>query len=212
MEGECPANTAKNTDWTYNNFESWCTARNQQFPEALCPDDVFSSKEVTCEWLCKYITETRKADDSEYTLHSLYLLLSGIQRYVCKVYPKMWFNLFSDHEFKPLKNLCDSVFKKLQSKGIWGILENTAVLPSDGEKKWWDSNVLNLETPIGLLRAVFFYNRKNFVCEVVLSSVILNYHSFREKVTVVEGQDVSLLYLYRIWIKKQARRVYQFKS
>ena len=48
MEGECPANTAKNTDWVYKNFESWCTARNQQFPEVRCPDDVFSSKEVAC--------------------------------------------------------------------------------------------------------------------------------------------------------------------
>ena len=34
MEGECLANTAKNTDWAYNNFESWHTARNRQFPEA----------------------------------------------------------------------------------------------------------------------------------------------------------------------------------
>ena len=81
MEGECPANTAKNTDWAYKNFESWRTARNQRFPEARCPDDTFSSKEIACEWLCKYNTETRKADGSEYSPHSLYLLLSGIQLY-----------------------------------------------------------------------------------------------------------------------------------
>ena len=44
MEGECLANTVKNTDWAYKSFESWHTARNQQFAEAQCPDDVFSSK------------------------------------------------------------------------------------------------------------------------------------------------------------------------
>ena len=33
MEGKCSANTAKNTDWAYKNFESWRTARNQRFPE-----------------------------------------------------------------------------------------------------------------------------------------------------------------------------------
>ena len=59
MEGECPANTAKNNEWAYNNFESWRTARNKRYPEMRCPDDVFSSKEVACEWLCKYVTETR---------------------------------------------------------------------------------------------------------------------------------------------------------
>ena len=99
----------------------------------------FSSKEVACEWLCKYITEIRKADGSEYTPCSLYLLLSGIQRYVHKIYLKMQFNLFADHEFTPLKNLCDSVFKKLYSKGIGASLKTTAVLSADDEKKLWDT-------------------------------------------------------------------------
>ena len=125
MEGACPVNTAKNNEWVYNNFESWRTARNKRFPKMQCPDDVFSSKEVACEWLCKYITETRKGDGSEYTPRSLYLLLAGIQRYVRKLYPKMEFNLFSDHEFKSIKNLCDSLFRKLHSKGIGTSLKVT---------------------------------------------------------------------------------------
>ena len=116
MEGECPANTAKKTDWAYKNFESWCTTRNLRFLEAQCSADVFSSKEVACQWLCKYITEARKANGSEYTPRSLYLLLSDIQRYVRKVFPKMQVNFFADHT--PLKNLCDSILKKLHSKGI----------------------------------------------------------------------------------------------
>ena len=29
MEGACPVNTAKNNEWTYNNFESWRIARNK---------------------------------------------------------------------------------------------------------------------------------------------------------------------------------------
>ena len=70
----------------------------------------------------------RKADGSEYTPCSLYLLLAGIQQYVRKLYPKTEFNLFSDHEFKPLKNLCDSLFRKLHSKGIGTSLKATAVL------------------------------------------------------------------------------------
>jgi len=162
MEGECPANTAKNNEWAYKNFTSWRAARNQRFPDMQCPDDVFSSKEVACEWLCKYVSETRKADGSEYTPRSLYLLLAGLQRYVRSMHPTMKINFFTDDEFKPLKNLCDSIFKRLHSKGIGTSLKAAAVLSADDEKKLWDTKVLDLETPVGLLRAVFFYNGKNF--------------------------------------------------
>ena len=49
-----------------------------------------------------------------------------------------------DHEFTPLKNLCDSIFKKLQSKGIGASFKTTAVLSADNEKKLWDTNIMNL--------------------------------------------------------------------
>ena len=73
----------------------------------------------------------------------------------------MQFNLFADHEFTTLKNYCDSIFNKLHSKSIGASLKTTAVLSADNEKKLWDTNVINLKTPIGLLCAVFFYNGKN---------------------------------------------------
>ena len=197
MEGACPVNTAENNEWVYNNFESWRTARNKKrFPKMQCPDDVFSSKEVACEWLCKYITETRKTGGSEYTPCSLYLLLAGIQRYVRKLYPKMEFNLFSDHKFKPLKNLCDSLFRKLHSKGIGTSLKATAVLSADGEKKLWDTEILNLETPIALLRAVFFYNGKNFCLRGGAEQHNLKLSQFQREITVVDGQEDSC-YIYR---------------
>ena len=41
----------------------------------------------------------------------------------------MEFNLFSDHEFKPIKNLCDS------EKGTyWNYLKATVILSADDEK------------------------------------------------------------------------------
>ena len=52
----------------------------------------------------------------------------------------MQVNLFADHEFTPLKNLYDSVFKKLHSKSIAASLKTTAVLSADNIKKLWDTN------------------------------------------------------------------------
>ena len=109
---------------------------------------------------------------------------------------EMQFNLFSDQEFKLLKNLCDSVFKKLHSKGIGASLKTTAVLSSDDEKKLWDTNVLNLETPIGLLRTVFFfYNGKNFCLQGGTEQCNLKLSQSQREVTIVEGQEVSC-YIY----------------
>ena len=48
-----------------------------------------------------------------------------------------------DHEFTPLKNLCDSIFKKLHSKGIGASFKTTAVLSAGNEKKLWDTNIMN---------------------------------------------------------------------
>ena len=33
MEGEYLVNMAKNNEWAYKYFKSWCTARNKQFPK-----------------------------------------------------------------------------------------------------------------------------------------------------------------------------------
>ena len=194
MEVECPANTAKNNEQAYNTFESWRTARNKQ-QLAILKCDVQMMFSAQRKQLVSGYAEIRKVDGSEYTPHSLYLLLTGIQQYVCKVYPKTEFNLFSDHEFKPLKNLCDLLFRKLYSKGIGTCLKATAVLFGDDEKKLCDTKVLNLETPIGLLCAVFFYNGKNFCLRGGVEQRNLNLSQFQRDVAVVEGQEIGC-YIY----------------
>ena len=92
----------------------------------------------------------------------------------------MQVNLFAEHEFTPLKYLCDSIFKKVHSKSIGASFKTTAVLSAEDEKKLCNTNVTNMKTPIGLVCEVFFYNGNKFACGVMLSSTILNNHSFKE--------------------------------
>ena len=103
------------------------------------------------------MTEVSKSNDSENTLRSIYLLLAGLQRSIRRSQPKEEINIFSDHEFKSLEKVCDSVFKKLHPKGIGATTKSAAVLTPEAEKKLWDASVLSLTTPVGLLGAVFFY-------------------------------------------------------
>ena len=162
MEDSCPENTMKSTEWALRNFETWRLARNQRFPEEKCPENVFEDETVACKWLCRYVSETRVSDGKEYTPRSLQLLLAGLQRHLCKVHPSKDTKLFTDTRFKPLKNTCDAVFKQLYRKGIGAETKATPVLTSNNETELWESGTLNMDTPNGLLRAVFFYNGKIF--------------------------------------------------
>lgn len=192
MEGECPRNTTKNNEWAVRNFEAWRGARNKRFSEDLCPDTdkLFDDKKVACQWLCRYVSETRKSDGTEYTPRSLYLLLGALQRHLRKLHPDQELNLFSDPAFKPLRNTCDSIFKQLHSKGIGAETKATPVFTAESEAKLWDTKVLSMDTPKGLLRAVFFYNGKNFCLRGGAEQRGLKISQFRKEVVQINGRDV----------------------
>ena len=40
QKGECPANTAKSTEWAFRNFELWRIARSEAYPTEQCPADI----------------------------------------------------------------------------------------------------------------------------------------------------------------------------
>ena len=173
MEGEIPANTERCTSWAVKVFEEWRKARNSKFPTDLCPENIFTHEDskIICCWLCKFIAEVRKVTGKEYTPRSLYLILSGLQRHMRKLRPLDTIDLFHDIHYKPVKNVCDSVFKQLHQKGIGTETKETPVLSQDDEDELW-KKAMNLDSPIGLLRAVFFAMAKTFVYVVAKSREI----------------------------------------
>ena len=66
--GYCPANTVKNNEWALRSFESWRVARNVKYSSEQCPSDLFAtgSDKDLCDWLCRFVSEARKADGKEY--------------------------------------------------------------------------------------------------------------------------------------------------
>ena len=79
----------------------------------------------------------RKTTGQEYTLRSLYLILSGLQRHMRKLRPLDTINLFKDIHYKLLKKVCDSVFKQLHQKGVGIEIKETPVLLKDNEDELW---------------------------------------------------------------------------
>ena len=84
------------------------------------------------------------------------MILAGLQRHMRLVKPSEEMKIFQDVAFKSLRNVCDSVFKKLHSKGIGTEAKATPVITANEEDVLWNKKILELDSPIGLLRAVFF--------------------------------------------------------
>ena len=67
----------------------------------------------------------------------------------------------SNAVFAEFTTTIDNLFKNLRSSGI-GATKHTESISPEEEELLWTSKVLNVDTPLGLLRAVFFYNGKCF--------------------------------------------------
>ena len=132
------------------------------------------------------MSETRKSDGTEYTPRSLYLLLAGLQRHLRKLYPDKEVNLFSeDPAFKPLRNTCDSIFKRLHSKGIGAETKAVPAFTAENEAKLWETEVLSMDTPKGLLRA-----GKNFCLRGGAEQHGLKIFQFHREVVQIDGRNV----------------------
>ena len=61
-----------------------------------------------------------------------------------------------DSHFEKLHGTCDVVFRKLQQDGNGATKKSAQVIGVAEEDILWQKGVLNITTPIGLQRAVFF--------------------------------------------------------
>jgi hypothetical protein len=160
-----PKNSANSSKWAMNNLKEWLNEHNDKNP-VKCPISILSatcSKDVLNQWLCVYINETRNQNGEPYPPKSIYALLCGILREMRiknPLYPN--FLKKDDPDFVTFHNTLDNVFKSLRSNGIGVSSSATEGLSNDDEGKLWDLGVLNVTTPLGLLRAVFFYCGKCF--------------------------------------------------
>ena len=116
-------NTAINNKWALKNFMDWFNARREslsfeekrQALEVLLTDD----PSELCDTLILYVKQTRKADGSEYTPKTLYLLLASLQWQIrLNKGRASAINMFSDPRLERFHNVCDHEFHRLHQKGI----------------------------------------------------------------------------------------------
>ena len=135
-------------------------------------------------------------DGTEYTPQSLYLLLAGLQRYIRKHNPSKELNIFEDSVFKPVKNFCDSIFKRLQAKDIGTETKATPVIIEAKEDKLWHAGVVSLDNPPGLLRPTFFYNGMNFCLRGGMEHHNLKLSQIQKETSMVDRNTINT-YVYQ---------------
>ena len=161
-----PQNTNRSTKWSIENFSSWMAHRNSRpGPIEKCPEDVLKSKdpELLSKWIGTFAAETRKTNGEPYTPKTLYAILTGILRYMKEdddANPN--FLNKEDGRFKKLHNTIDSVFRKLRASGVGAEKKTAEPFTKEEEAQLWESGVIGDHAPRALLRAIFFYNGKNF--------------------------------------------------
>ena len=162
---QAPKTTTYSTNWALKNFNDWKKKRNEVYPDTKVPDDLILNEKVAdiCKWLSFYVTETRSYTGERFPPKSIHQLLSGILRHYRSLNPDIPnFLDKKDHSFKSFHTVLDNLFENLKRGGIGCEIKHSEIISKKDESQLWDTNVLNLSVPKGLLRAVCYYNGKNF--------------------------------------------------
>lgn len=155
-----PKTTAASTKWALNIFTDWLEDHNKRNEDDIVPVVTPScSKEDLNKWLPVFIAEVRSQQGEAYPPRTIYSILSGILRFMCSEnteYPN--FLDKSDPVFSVFRTALDNVFRCLRSDGVGARSSHTEGISMEEENKLWDAGVIvNTDTPLGLLRAVFFF-------------------------------------------------------
>ena len=162
-----PKNTQANTNWAMRNLTTWFEWHNRQEGAETCPDEVLSpscSSKTLNQWLPVFVAETRNKDGKRYPPKTLYSLLTGILRSMTLENPR-YPNFLEKKsvDFVDFHRSLDNIFRKLREDGIGAGSRHAPTISIEEESLLWEKGVLNDSTPRGLLRAVFYYNGKNFI-------------------------------------------------
>ena len=83
------------------------------------------------------------------------------------------------------------MFKQLRSKGIGTEAKVTSALSQSEEDKLWETGMINLDSPTGLLRAVFFYNGKNFCLQGGIEHRCLKISQLQRESVMIDGKSMG---------------------
>ena len=103
----------------------------------------------------------RTTNGNKYPPKTLIQLVCGLQRILPSSAQKR-FVYFLTNRFEGLSNALDKLCREFRHEGLGTLRKGSVVFTAEEEDSLWKKGITGLDTPVKLLRAVFFYNGINF--------------------------------------------------
>ena len=151
--------TCKKINWVTNMFQHWREFRNGS-PDLINVisnlDDVSSlDKETFNSDVCRFITEVKKLDGSDYPAKTLYDIVICLQFHLEKSGGLSW-KLLNEDGFKEIHFTLDNLMKKRTADGVGIKVKRAEVLTFSDEDLLWSLGLLGTHCPESLLYSVLF--------------------------------------------------------
>ena len=150
--------TMKKVMWAKQMYGDWRLFRGSQenLKTYYCDLDDLSTfnKFELSEALCRFITEVKKFDCSDYPAKTLYDIIICLQFWL-ETQGLMW-KLLNEDEFKDLRFTLDNLMKDCTAAGVGRCVRKAEVLSFDDEQVLWSRGILGDHSPEVLLHTVFF--------------------------------------------------------
>ena len=144
--------------WALKMYDEWRVSRMKELYVAsqIRRSDLkfkdFSQEDLSYS-LCRFITEVRKLDNSDFPPNTLREIVIMIQMYLNE--KGVYWKLLDGEKFCELRNTVDNLMKSRHAKGL-GVKHSSEVISMVHEDRLFQSKVLGDENPMQLLRTVMY--------------------------------------------------------
>eukprot|EP00058_Branchiostoma_floridae_P028467 XP_002613958.1 hypothetical protein BRAFLDRAFT_67479 [Branchiostoma floridae] len=175
-DAEQPKNTKRMNRWAVRVLNSWADKRNREASASSSDQDLkpvptnwaAMTVEQLDHWLSQMVSEVRRDDGQYYPYNTLYLMLTGVNRYLRNDCDRKDVNILvkDNGRFPQLRQAMETQKKLSIERGI-GQQEdrrrhNAELFPHGMEARLWESKVFSLEKDLSISYAVFYYTTKLF--------------------------------------------------
>lgn len=184
-------NTVRTNNWAVNAFQEWKNTRNLANPKEYVPDDILDQEygldgvsiDPLVHWLSVFFDEVRSRDGRSYPPMSLQGMLFAIVRTMRqKNPPTPNFMNRKDFRFKVLHDKIDSAFSDYEEQGNGSQKRPPPHMTSitlEQENNLWEQGILGTDSPLKLLRAVFYHMSRVFFIKGATKHRYLKLSQFR---------------------------------
>ena len=150
--------TMKKVHWVLNMYRDWRNFRASQphLQDIYCnmDDENTITKDSVNVAICKFITEVKKLDGTDFPGCTLYDIVISLQFHL-ETLGLAW-KLLSHEEFKEVRFTLDNMMKKKTQDGIGISVKQTKILTANHEEILWRKGLLGVHNPNVLLNTVIF--------------------------------------------------------